>query len=98
VGDDNLVGGNDVDDDDDDDAWTDDATSDYGGPEPPTFQKCYAISEKISKGSYGVVYRARHRTTKLLEGDTMVEREIGLLRACREHIENVVKIIENIFA
>jgi hypothetical protein len=67
-----VVDGNDsllvgVGDEDEDDArMTDDATSDDNGPEPaPTFQKSYAISEKISKGNYGVVYRARHRTTSV---------------------------------
>jgi hypothetical protein len=95
-----------------DDCPTDDATSTDDGPEQqqeqPTFQKSYAISEKISKGNYGVVYRAVHRTSstvyavkvicraalaKLLEGDAMVLREIDLLQDCRD-IENVVKIIE----
>jgi serine/threonine protein kinase len=92
---------------DDDDSPTDDAASD-DGPEHQTFQMNYAITKKISKGNYGVVYRTTQRATlveyavkvicrgslaKFGHGDAMVEREIELLQACRD-IENVVNVIE----
>lgn len=86
---------------------TDDAASD-DGPSSPTFQDGYAVSEKLSKGNYGVVYRAVHRETSVEyavkvisrgaiakgDGDKLVEREIDLLKACRD-IENVVNVIEH---
>lgn len=80
-----------------------------GMPEPPTFQTRYAISEKLSKGNYGVVYRAVHRETSVeyavkvirrgsiskgeTDGDDLVEREISLLKACSD-LQNVVNVIE----